>query len=131
MIHPIATIPAATAVRERPLDREAAMLFLRAQASWLRRGLRLSHDPVEVGVVLGTHDRSHESWVELIAAVDRSVDREASAMVSALYGLHGRVAGCLERGMDLRLKPEVRDQVRRLLADRLTAMTETAIAAIS
>ena len=129
MIHPMPTLSAAAAVQEpQPLDREAAVLFLRAQASWLRRGLRLADDPVEVGVVLGTHDRSHESWVELIAAVEREAGEPVAGMVSALYGFHGRVVGSLERRMDLRLDAAVQEQVRRMLAERLTAMTEETIA---
>lgn len=129
MIASIATIPAATAdVEQQALDREAAALFLRAQASWLRRGLRLAADPVEVGVVLGTHDRSHESWVELIAAAERAGGHDAAAAIAALYGFHGRVVGSLERRMDLRLDAAVQEQVRRMLADRLTTMTEETLA---
>ncbi|HWH32472.1 MAG TPA: hypothetical protein VNU01_07355 [Egibacteraceae bacterium] len=132
MIQPIATISASGAVRDQqPLDREAAALFLRAQASWLRRGLRLAEDPVEVGIVLGTHDSSHESWVELIAAVERSAGAPAAGVVSALYGFHGRVVGSLERDMDLRLDAAVQAQVRRMLADRLTEMTEQAVALLA
>lgn len=106
------------------LDPAGAALFLRAQASWLRRGLRLADDATEVGVVLGTHDSSHESWVTLIAAVSHDLGPGAAAEVSQLYGFHGRVVGSLERGMDLRLEPEVQRQVRRMLAERLTDMTE-------
>lgn len=129
MIHPNASTAAVTAVQEaQPLDRDAAALFLRAQASWLRRGLRLADNPVEVGIVLGTHDGSHESWVELIAAVERGVGAQAAATVATLYGLHGRVVGSLERRMDLRLDPDVQAQVRRMLSDRLTEMTEQTVA---
>jgi hypothetical protein len=127
----IASSATADAVLVQPLDRTAAATFLRAQASWLRRGLRLVGDAVEVGLVLGTHDASHESWVDLIAAVERALGEEAAQKLSQLYAFHGRVAGSLDRGMDLRLDEGVRAQVRRMLADRLTELTEEAVAALT
>lgn len=113
------------------LDRTGAALFLRAQASWLRRGLRLADNPTEVGLVLGTHDASHESWVALIAEIERTLGAEAAGTVAQLYGFHGRIVGSLERGMDLRLDTTIQGQVRRMLADRLTQMTEEAIAVLA
>lgn len=130
-MHPIASSATAPAVLVQPLDRTAAAMFLRAQASWLRRGLRLVGDAVEVSLVLGTHDASHESWVDLIAAAERALGKDAAQKLSQLYALHGRVAGSLDRGMDLRLDEAVRAQVRRMLADRLTELTEEAVAALS
>lgn len=130
-MHSIASSVTAPGVLVQPLDRTAAAMFLRAQASWLRRGLRLVGDAVEVGLVLGTHDASHESWVDMIAAVERGLGDEAAQKMAQLYAFHGRVAGSLERGMDLRLDETVRIQVRRMLADRLTELTEEAIAALT
>lgn len=130
-MHSIASSATAAGVLVQPLDRTAAAMFLRAQASWLRRGLRLVSDAVEVGIVLGTHDASHESWVDMIAAVERALGDDATQKMAQLYAFHGRVAGSLERGMDLRLDEAVRTQVRRMLADRLTELTEEAIAALT
>jgi hypothetical protein len=121
-----ATVPGVLQVR--PLDRTAAALFLRAQASWLRRGLALVDDAIEVGVVLRTHDASHEAWVDTIAAVERALGGEAAQKLALLYGFHGRVAGSLERGVALFVDEDVRAQVRRMLAERLTALTEEAVA---
>jgi hypothetical protein len=119
------------AVESDSLDAPAAAAFLRAQASWLRRGLRLATDPSEVGSVLGTHDASHGSWVSLIAEVERLVGDDAAQQVSQLYGFHGRVVGSLERGLDLRLDAGVQAQVRRMLAERLTQLTDEAVGALS
>lgn len=130
VIHQIAARVTTDVVREDELDRLAAALFLRAQASWLRRGLRLSADPTEVEVVLGIHDSSHESWVSLIAAVEHSLGDDAAQLVSGLYSFHGRVAGSLERGLDVRIEPAVRSQVREMLAMRLTQMTQEAVTAL-
>jgi hypothetical protein len=108
------------------LDVERAVLFLEAQASWLRRGLARAADPVAVGVVLGSHDACHESWLALIAHADQ-VSRDASQVLASLYGLHGRIVGTLERGTDLRLDAVVADQVRSLLGTRLDELTAEAV----
>jgi hypothetical protein len=109
------------------LDTDAAVLFMRAQAAWLHKGLQHAEDPTAVGIVLGAHDTSHESWLGLIAAVHRSLGAAAASEVSRLYGFCGRVVGCLERGPQHRLEPDVTTQVHRLLANRLTSLTEAAV----
>lgn len=112
------------------LDVEAVCLFMRAQSSWLRRGLRHADDPTAVGIVLGAHDASHESWLGLIAAIERIVGPEPAAELAALYGFHGRVVGCLEQGVDRRVPHEVADAMREGLAERLAELTEAAIDAV-
>lgn len=111
----------------RLVDRNRAALFLRAQSSWLRLGLGRADDPTAVGIVLGAHDASHESWLALIAALEAE-DAEAAERVSALYWFHGRVVGSLERGADRRLGADALAGVRSLLAAMLGRLTEEAVA---
>lgn len=111
-------------------DADAAAAFLSSQAAWLQHGLDRADDPTEVGIVLGTHDATHEQWLQLIGDVERHVGDEAAAEVSLLYGFHGRVVGSLERGSDLRLEPAVVAQIRRMLSERLASLTGAAVAAV-
>jgi hypothetical protein len=115
---------------EARMNVDAAAHFLRGQASWLCRALMGPGDPSAVGTVLGAHDRSHESWLTLIAGVAR-VDDDAAQRLASLYGLHGRIVGSLERGIDLRLADDVAEQVRRLLSLRLQEATDEAITALA
>lgn len=111
------------------LDAPRAALFLRAQASWLQQGLDRVDDPAAIGIVLGTHDASHESWCALICALEQTAP-DLAADVSGLYAYHGRIVGSLERGLDRRLEPSVRAQVHAMLAKRLTELTATVGAAL-
>ena len=107
-----------------------ATTFLRAQAQWLQRGLTHADDAVAVGIVLGSHDRSHDRWVGVIDLVGRTLGTEVGQHVATLYAYFGRVAGSLERGtMDL-LSPEVAASARQLLGHRLTDLTEHAVDAL-
>lgn len=114
----------------RQIDIDTATLFLRAQASWLRQGLERSADPAAVGIVLGSHDASHESWLALIGLVER-LDADVAEALSTLYGYHGRVVGSLERGFDTRLDADVLCEVRRMLSDRLEQLTDEAAARLA
>ncbi|MBA2528511.1 MAG: hypothetical protein H0V19_00865 [Euzebyales bacterium] len=101
--------------------------FLRAQTAWLTRGLECGDDRTEVDVVLGAHDCSHGRWLALVSEVDRALGGDAAALILALYGFCGRVAGSLDRSAVTLLEPSVAGQVRRLLAGRLATMTEDTI----
>lgn len=118
---------APTEVERRPFDAEVATLFLRAQASWLCRGLRRAGDPIAVRLVLGSHDACHGRWLTLIDHAGQSLRPDIAHQLAELYAYHGRVAGSLERGVDGRLDPEVADNVRALLAAQLSRLTEAAI----
>ena len=111
--------------RCRTLDRRRAVRFVRTQSWWLERGLTRAEDATAVGIVLGTHDASHEAWLALIAALEADGDTGAGA-VAALYEFHGRVVGFLERGLDQRLDPGVRSGLRSLLKTRLAQLTAAA-----
>lgn len=113
------------------LDVVSASLFLRAQSSWLCRGLERAADPTATGIVLGAHDASHESWLDLIATVQRCRGDEPAQQIAALYGFHGRVVGSLERGLDRSLDPGVAASVRELLGERLQVLTERAVTILS
>lgn len=113
---------------ERRLDVALATLFLRAQASWLQRGLAHAEDDCTRRLVLAGHDQSHESWVSLVNAVSRTVGDDVADDVGSLYALHGRVAGCLARpGASGLLSPAVAAAARALvgqqLGDRTLAVT--------
>ena len=64
---------------EARMNVDAAAHFLSGQASWLCRALMGPGDPSAVGLVLGAHDRSHESWLTLIASAARVDDDAAQA----------------------------------------------------
>lgn len=114
----------------RPLDRQAAALFLRCQTSRLRQGLDRTSDETTVRMVLASHDTSHASWVALIAAVGDAVGAESADTIAALYAFSGRVAGVLCRGPDPRLSPAVTACVRSQLAARLSDLTDAAVTAL-
>ncbi|HVM13338.1 MAG TPA: hypothetical protein VM287_03310 [Egibacteraceae bacterium] len=115
----------------RPLDREAAELFLRAQTSWLDMGLAWACDATAVGIVLTSHDDAHPSWLALIAVAHDTLGAAAGQALADLYAFQGRVAGVLHRGPDPRLSPTISGGVRSLLSDRLAQLTDAAVAAVS
>lgn len=115
----------------RPLDREAAEVFLRAQTSWLHMGLTWACDATAVGMVLASHDDAHPSWLALIAAAQDTLGAAAGQALADLYAFHGRVAGVLHRGPDPRLSPAISGSVRSLLSDRLARLTDAAVAAVA
>jgi hypothetical protein len=117
-------------IESEPTPGHAVCGFLTSQASWLAHGLDCADDPTAVGVVLARHDASHERWLAVIAQLDLH-DEETASQLAGLYAFHGRIAGCLERGPDRRLGPEVHVEVRRLLSRRLSAMTEACAQAVS
>lgn len=123
------TSPGAPGARgAAPFDVEAATLFLRAQASWLCRGLtQAADDPIAVRIVLGAHDATHGRWLSLIARVQRSFGSAVAEQLSRVYAFHGRVAGSLERGVDPLLEPDLAEQIRRVLAEHLRQVTEAAV----
>ncbi|CAN5534015.1 hypothetical protein BH23ACT7_BH23ACT7_09080 [soil metagenome] len=116
-----------------PLDfsQAAAEQFLIAQLAGLAHGLARAEDAGTVAVVLAIHECSHEAWLRLIAGAGRHVGRAASEQVAAVYSMHGRIAGSLERGIDARLDPTVARTVRRLLSDWLRRETDKAVASLS
>lgn len=112
------------------LDLGAAEMFVRAQGSWLARGLARAHDPVAVRLVLSVHDSSHASWLALIAAADRCLGQAAMSGLAALYALHGRVAGVLEQLVDDRLAAVVPTDTCEVLQRHLAEVTATAVASL-
>jgi hypothetical protein len=111
---------------DRALDAAAASTFLQSQGRWLVHALDHMEAPDVVGTVLGVHDASHESWLELIADLER-FDEATATDIAALYGYHGRVVGCLERGLDPLLSSTVQRQIRHMLSRRLDGMTSRAV----
>lgn len=111
-------------------DTYATVTFLRAQASWLARGLTHGTDPTAVGLVLGAHERAHERWVDLIASLHQRLGADAAQTVATLYAYHGRVAGSLERGPGF-LDPDTAAVVRNYHAERLLQLTEVTVAALA
>jgi hypothetical protein len=109
------------------LNTDAAILFMRAQAAWLHKGLQHADDSTAVGIVLGAHDTAHESWLGLIAAVHRCLGDAAAQEIATLYSFCGRVVGCLERGPHERLEADLRTHVHELLASRLESLTDAAV----
>jgi hypothetical protein len=112
------------------VDLEGARLFLRAQTLWLVRGVERADDPAALGIVLGSHDACHETWLALVAGADHHAGPEAAEAVAALYAFHGRVVGWLERGVVRRLPPDVSRRLRRMLVRQLRELTDAAEVAL-
>jgi hypothetical protein len=122
-------LPMDEQLEDAAVDDHAVCIFLRTQASWLLHGLEHADDLPTVRIVLGRHDANHERWLDVIAHRDRS-DSETAEQLATLYALQGRIAGCLERGPDPRLGPDIHREVRRMLCERLTAMTAECVEAV-
>ncbi|MEX0659633.1 MAG: hypothetical protein WD080_10920 [Egibacteraceae bacterium] len=124
--------PCGAPASDRPaLDRNAAARFLTQQCTGLSDGLAQACVPWASTRVLTAHDASHPQWLALIAALQAVGDTSTAALVSTVYAFHGRVAGCLERGLDPRLSTAVCADVRALLASRLHELTEQAVGAVT
>lgn len=124
-----ATVPPFTTdeVEAGAIAATRATTFLRAQSQWLQRGLVHGDDSVAVSIVLSAHDRSHDRWVNLIDLVTRTLGEDAAQQVATLYAYFGRVAGSLERESMNLLSPDVAASARKLLAHRLSDLTEAAV----
>lgn len=109
----------------------AAARFLREQQAWLADALRAAPTDPQVQAALEAHEASHPNWISLIAAAD-AADSVAADELARLYGLHGRVAGSLERGAREAeaLPPDVHREIRELLARWLARLTRQALAAL-
>jgi hypothetical protein len=115
--------------RHGALDAEAAAVFVQAQATWLCRGLERADDPAAVRLVLSRQEAGHEPWLALIAAAQRR-DADLGRRIAGLYAFHGRVAGSLERGTDLRLDPHVFARLRSLLCHGLRRLTDETVSVL-
>lgn len=127
------TTPAVTTAPAPARPQPAAInmtAFLTTQASWLRRAL-LHSDEVTIGVVVGSHNLSHDRWLSLITYARSALSIEAAAEVMSLYELHGRLVEGLEHDTMLMLDPVVAAAARILLAENLDEKTEAVIAALS
>ena len=106
-----------------PRDPLAAVDFLERQACGLRQALVRPRDPAVIRGVIVSQEIAHESWLALTGALQRSGYEEAAEGVAALYGLHGRVAARLERGLDPRLEEAVEARLRACLLGELQRRT--------
>lgn len=114
---------------EPTTDADAAAAFLAEQADCLLTGLAHADDPLAVRAVLHSHDGGHGRWLQLIASAAVR-DPAAAEQLGTLYELHGRVAGCLERGMRQLPAPDLKGHVGALLAGQLRSCTERTVAAL-
>lgn len=111
-------------------DVERDCAFLREQAEALGDALRGAGDPADVATALTAHEASHETWVCLLARLEREGSSHLAADIETLYAFHGRVVESLERGLDGWFNPEAAFQIRTVLADRLADCTAMAVAAL-
>ena len=109
----------------------APAAFLTTQASWLRRALLHTQDPMTVAIVVGSHNRSHERWLSLIAHTRSTVSIDVAAEVMSLYELHGRLVELIEHDTMFMLDPVVASAARIVRAEHLDERTEAVIAALS
>lgn len=103
--------------------------FLTEQAECLASGLEHAEDPLAVRAVLRSHDGAHDRWLRLISGMT-SHDPGAADELAALYELHGRVAGSLERGGRRIGDRALQEHARALLAQQLRSTTARAVAAL-
>lgn len=110
------------------VDRECA--FLREQAEALCTGLRATSSPALLATALNAHEASHETWMCLLARLERDGPPQLAADLETLYEFHGRLVESLERGLDGWLNAQAAYEIRRVLADRLAECTAMAVAAL-
>lgn len=110
------------------VDRDCA--FLREQAEALCNGLRSTGDPAYLATALTAHEASHETWVCLLARLEREGPPQLAADLELLYDFHGRLVESLERGLDGWLNAEAAFEIRTVLADRLADCTAMVVAAL-
>ena len=111
-------------------DPFTAVDFLECRACDLRRAMARPHRPDAIEALRDRQAASHEGWLSLIGVLDRVAGPHVAEQVAGLYGFHGRVAACLERGLDPRLEPQVAVRVRVQLLAELQARTGTTVAAV-
>ena len=124
------TEPGASAQAVAGLAATRATTFMRAQASWLQRGLSCGDDRFVVDMVIATHDRSHDRWVRVFNHVTTHLGDEAGQHVAAVYRCIGRTVGSLEQRAFGLLETDIATKARHVLAEGLDETTEQAIDAI-
>lgn len=124
-------MPGASAVRTtadaRPVDPGTGVTFVTQEANALREALARPGCPHRLLRVMRRQDRAHESWLALVARARRRGDADLADEIIDLYGFHGRLAGCLEKGFDPSLHPLVERHLRRLLMAELSRLTARAV----
>ncbi len=106
-----------------PSDEADAEAFLRREATALEHALEAAPDE---GVHPAVVELDHELWLALIATLHARGQHDAADEIGGLYGFHGRVLTCLERGVDPRLGAAVASRVQGLLVNELERRTTTA-----
>ena len=107
-----------------------AVDFLESRACDLRHAMARPDRPDAIAALRDRQAASHEGWLSLIGVLDRVAGAYVAEQVAGLYGFHGRVAACLERGLDPRLGPQVAVRVRVQLLAELQARTGATVAAV-
>lgn len=112
------------------LDPVRAVDFLERRACDLRHALARPEQPEAIASLRQRQADNHEGWLNLIGVLDRASGRDVADQVTTLYGFHGRVAACLERGLDPRLGAQVAARVRVQLLTELQDRTAAAVSAV-
>ena len=113
-----------------PFDPVQAVDFIERRACDLRHALARPDDPAAVESLKAHQAASHEGWLNLIHSLADGDTAVLVDQIATLYGFHGRVAACLERGLDPRLGPQVAVRVRVQLMTELQQRTSAATAAL-
>ncbi len=111
-------------------DPFTAVDFLESRACDLRHAMARPERPDVIDALRDRQAASHEGWLRLIGVLDEIAGPHVAEQVAGLYGFHGRVAACLERGLDPRLGPQVAVRVRVQLLAELQARTGATVAAV-
>ena len=112
------------------LDPVWAVDFLERRACDLRHALARPDCPDAIASLRARQADSHEGWLNLIGVLDRGSGPEVAEQVATLYGFHGRVAACLERGLDPRLGPQVAARVRVQMLSELQHRTADTVSSL-
>ena len=104
---------------------DQAVGFLRYRCSMLQSAL---YNDSPRAQLLADEPNAAATWLGLLGVVEDPAVRES---LTGLYELHGRIMGRLERGGVADLSVDVEELVRACLVERLQALTDTAVVALS
>lgn len=115
-------------LRGSSLDPLSVVGFLQHQSGALRAALSRPRDRRCVQRAVRGQDHAHDAWLALIGRARRDGEHALGDDITALYSLHGRVAGSLERGFDPLLHPAMERRLRMLLIAQVEHLTARAVA---
>jgi hypothetical protein len=109
------------------LDPVDAARFLQREAAILRRAVVCPGDRDRARQALRSQELAHDTWLTLVRRAETAGHTDTARMLGALYALHGKIGGFVERGGTPLLEPQIRERVGRLLTGQLHQRTGQAV----